>query len=54
MKLPSQKDCLEKAYRLCADVEPEIEIDGEIAPKEIIFYEEQLIELIRYCQGKIQ
>jgi hypothetical protein len=63
--LPCEKDCLEMAYQLALDIAPEKIItkgeadniflkEGQTLPTEILFYEEHLIQLIRYCQGKIK
>jgi len=46
-KLPTQKECLEKAYQLAVDIE-----QATLGlPKEIIFYPAGIKELIEFCQG---
>jgi len=64
MKLPSEKECLEMAYKLSLEYELEKTISeneenkdlflnkGDVLPGEIIFYEEQIKKLIKFCQGK--
>jgi len=61
--LPSEAECLEMAYQFSLDIEPEKTLtkneenkalylnEGDVLPAEILFYEEHLIKLIRFCQG---
>jgi hypothetical protein len=63
VSLPSEAECLEKAYQFSLDIEPEKTIskedknpelylnEGDVLPTEILFYKEHLIQLIKFCQG---
>jgi hypothetical protein len=50
-KLPSIKMCVKQAYKLACDVKEEEIFEGEALPEELIFYPEDIIKLIKYCQG---
>lgn len=50
-KTNTEEECLEKAKFLAVETfEEKKDTDGEILPTEYIFYNEHLIELIKYCR----
>jgi hypothetical protein len=50
MKLPTNKECLEKAIRLAVDINEPIIEGYETFPSEYIFYKKHIIELIKFCK----
>ncbi len=62
--MPTEKECLEMAMNLATDYKPEKVIskeesdegfllfEGDVLPEEFTFYTKDILELIRFCQGK--